>query len=105
MGDESKDIMYIRNILEALGFYHQLGPTRLLVDSTAAIAIASKPGLNSKTKHIALRYHFIRQLIADGVIAVEKVSTLDNVADILTKAVDRVTFERLVPRLVKRMTD
>jgi len=105
MGDESKDIMYIRNILEALGFYHQLGPTRLLVDSTAAIAIASKPGLNSKTKHIALRYHFIRQLIADGVIAVEKISTLDNVADILTKAVDRVTFERLVPRLVKRMTD
>ena len=45
MGDESKDIMYIRNILEALGFDHQLGPTRLLVDSTAAIAIASKPGL------------------------------------------------------------
>ena len=40
MGDESKDIMYIRNILEALGFYNQLGPTRLLVDSTAAIAIA-----------------------------------------------------------------
>ena len=96
MGDGSKDIMYVRNVLNALGFYHRLAPTKLLVDSSAAIAIASKPGVNGKTKHIALRYHFIRQLIAEGI---------DNVADVLTKAVDRRTFERIVPYLVRAMSD
>ena len=105
MGDGSKDIMYVRNVLNALGFYHRLAPTKLLVDSSAAIAIASKPGVNGKTKHIALRYHFIRQLIAEGIIDVVKVDTADNVADVLTKAVDRGTFERLVPYLVRAMSD
>ena len=105
MGDGSKDIMYVRNVLNALGFYHRLAPTKLLVDSSAAIAIASKPGVNGKTKHIALRYHFIRQLIAEGIIDVVKVGTADNVADVLTKAVDRRTFERIVPYLVRAMSD
>ena len=77
----------------------------MLVDSTAAISIASKPGLNSKTKHIALRYHFIRQLISDGLIDVKKVNILDNIADVLTKAVDRSVFDRLVPYLIRRMQD
>ena len=62
-------------------------------------------GLNSKTKHIALRYHFIRQLISDELIDVKKVNTLDNVADVLTKAVDRSVFDRLVPYLIRRMQD
>ena len=99
------DLMYIRHVLNALGFSHRLASTMLLVDIFAAIAIASKPGVNGKTKHIALRYHFIRQLIAEGIIDVVKVGTADNVADVLTKAVDRATFERIVPYLVRALSD
>jgi hypothetical protein len=104
MGDASKDIMYVRNVISALTFYKKIGPTKMLVDSTAAIAIASKPGLNHKTKHIALRYHFIRQLITDLEIATVKINTTHNLADVLTKAVDRGTFDRLVPYIVRSMT-
>jgi len=105
MSDGAKDILYVRRVLYRMGFYRPIGPTRMLVDSTAAIAIASKPGITSKTKHIALRYHFIRKLIADGLIQTVKVPTLDNVADVLTKAVEKQTFVRLAPFIVRTMTD
>ena len=104
MGDGAKDILYIRRVLYRMGFYRSIGPTRMLVDSTAAIAIASKPGITSKTKHIALRYHFVRKLITDGLIETVKVPTQDNVADILTKAVEKQTFVRLAPFIVRVMT-
>jgi len=64
------------------------------------LGIASRPGIKNKTKHIALRYHFVRHHIADGEIAPVKCDTLLNVADVLTKAVDRKTFQRLAPMLV-----
>jgi len=100
MSDASKEVLYIRGILDGLPWFNVLPPTKMLVDSTAAISIATKHGINGKTKHIALRYHFVRKLIEDKVIEVVKVPTADNVSDILTKAVDRVTFQRLVPYLV-----
>jgi len=101
MGDGAKDLMYVRNALRELRFYPAFGPTKMLVDSSAALGIASRPGINNKTKHIALRYHFVRHHIADGEIAPVKCDTLLNVADVLTKAVDRKTFQRLAPMLVK----
>ena len=104
MGDASKDIMYVRNVISMLAFYKDIKPTKMYVDSSAAIAIASKPGINHKTKHIPLRYHFIRQLIVDLEIATVKINTTQNLADILTKAVDRGTFDRLVPYIVRSMT-
>jgi len=73
----------------------------MLVDTSAALGIAWRPGINNKTKHFALRYHFVRHHIADGEIAPVKCDTLLNVADVLTKAVDRKTFQRLAPMLVK----
>mmetsp|Transcript_23399 Transcript_23399/g.58716 ORF Transcript_23399/g.58716 Transcript_23399/m.58716 type:complete len:151 (-) Transcript_23399:557-1009(-) len=103
MGDGAKDVMYIRNFLRELPFYPKLEGTTMLVDSTAAMGIASKPCINAKTKHIRLRYHFIRQLIANGELVPTKCDTKLNVADVLTKAVDCSTFERLSPLLVKRV--
>jgi hypothetical protein len=105
MSDGAKDILYIRRVLYRMSFYRPIGPTRMLVDSSAAISIASKSGITSKTKHIALRYHFVRKLIADGYIQPVKVATQYNVADVLTKAVDKQTFMRLVPYIVRTMTD
>ena len=105
MSDGAKDILYVRQVLYRMGFYRPIGPTRMLVDSTAAISIASKPGITSKTEHIALRYHFVRKLITDGLIQTVKVPTQYNVADVLTKAVDKQTFMRLVPYIVRTMTN
>ena len=51
-----RDVQYVRNTLKNLGVLVQVKPTVVMSDSSAAIAIADKPGLKDKTKHIALRY-------------------------------------------------
>ena len=58
----------------------------------AALGMTQYKGVTHRTKHIALRYHFLKHLIDDKVVTINKVHTADNPADILTKATDAVTF-------------
>jgi hypothetical protein len=51
--------------------------------------------LHSKTKHIEVRYHFLRDNVEKGKIALIHVPTHDQLADIFTKPLDQETFTRL----------
>jgi hypothetical protein len=64
-------------------------------DSTSAISVAKNPVLHSKTKHIEVRYHFLRDNVEKGKIALIHVLTHDQLADIFTKPLDQATFTRL----------
>ncbi|TFY53549.1 hypothetical protein EVJ58_g9390 [Rhodofomes roseus] len=74
----------------------QLSPlaTLILVDNQSAMALAKNATFHDRTKHIAVRYHFIREKIDDGEVRVEYVPTGDQVADVLTKALAREKHER-----------
>ena len=63
--------------------------------STSAISVAKNPVLHSKTKHIEVRYHFLRDHVEKGDIDLGHVSTQNQLADILTKPMDQATFARL----------
>jgi hypothetical protein len=67
----------------------------LQCDSTSAISIAKNPVLHSKTKHIEVRYHFLRDNVEKRKIALIHVPTHDQLADIFTKPLDQATFTRL----------
>jgi hypothetical protein len=67
----------------------------LQCDSTSAISVAKNPILHSKTKHIEVRYHFLRDNVEKGKIALIHVLTHDQLAAILTKPLDQATFTRL----------
>jgi transposase InsO family protein len=67
----------------------------LLCDSTSAISVAKNPVLHSKTKHIDVRYHFLRDHVEKGDIELKHVDTSLQLADILTKPLDQATFARL----------
>jgi hypothetical protein len=67
----------------------------LQCDSTSAISVAKNPVLHSKTKHIEVRYHFLRDNFEKVKIALIHVPTHDQLADIFTKPLDQVTFTRL----------
>ena len=67
----------------------------LLCDSTSAISVAKNPVLHSRTKHIEVRYHFLRDNVEKGKIVLSHVPTQDQIADIFTKPLDQATFTRL----------
>ncbi|KAI3782315.1 hypothetical protein L2E82_12357 [Cichorium intybus] len=68
----------------------------LFCDSQSAIRICHNPVQHSKTKHIALRYHFIKSHVEEGNIEVHFVHTTEQLADIFTKALNEEAFTRIV---------
>ena len=71
----------------------------LYCDSQSAIRIFHNPVQHSKTKHIALRYHFIKDYVEEGNIEVHFVKTTEQLADIFTKALDEKSFVRILAGL------
>src|SRR6266567_8709422 len=81
----TQEVIWLRNLLEQLGF-QQMQPTTLLGDNQGAIAIAKNPGDHPRTKHIQLQYHFICFAITDRQINLDYVPTKHIAANGLTKA-------------------
>ena len=79
--------------MEELGKKNQMGT--LYSDSQSAIFLAKNPTFHSRTKHIQIRYHFVRLLLDDGQLLLEKICGSKNSADMLTKG---VTLEKQVVR-------
>ncbi|RCU36414.1 hypothetical protein DVA76_18100, partial [Acinetobacter baumannii] len=61
-------------------------------DNTSAINLTKNPILHSRTKHIEIRHHFIRDHVAKGDIKLEFVNTQNQLADIFTKPLDETRF-------------
>lgn len=65
---------------------------KLLIDNKSAIALAKNPVHHDRSKHIDVKFHFIRDCIEQGQVEVDHVGTEQQLADILTKALGRVRF-------------
>jgi bifunctional DNase/RNase len=68
-------------------------------DNTSAISISKNLVMHSRTKHIPIKYHFLREQVAEKNIRVEYVGTKEQVADIFTKPLPKESFEYLRHRL------
>nr|GEU81204.1 retrovirus-related Pol polyprotein from transposon TNT 1-94 [Tanacetum cinerariifolium] len=71
-------------------------------DSKAAIAISCNPVQHSRTKHIDVRYHFIKEKVKKGIVELFYVRTEYQLADLFTKAIPVERFQYLVRRLSMR---
>ena len=67
----------------------------LKMDSRSAIALSKNPVFHDRSKHIDVRYHFIRECIGDGKMDIEHVRTEEQLANILTKPLARGKFYEL----------
>jgi hypothetical protein len=65
---------------------------RLDYESQSEIFLAKKLSYHSKTKHIDVQYHFVRDMVEENNVLLEKVDTLKNVAGSLTKSVSTKKF-------------
>ena len=84
----TKESVWLRLLLTGIGCA-PAGPIVLHVDNEGAIKLAENPCHHDLTKHIGVRYHLIRDHIADGNIALTHIGTQFQAADVLTKGLLR----------------
>ena len=65
------------------------------MDNQGAIALAKNPVHHNRTKHIDIRYHFIREKVLRNEIILKYCATKDMIADILTKPLPKPSFQKL----------
>ena len=85
LAQATKDALHISRLLHAAGFpQHQ--PVTVFEDNQAAIKLAEAPAITRHSEHIHVRYHLIRDYIANGSVQIEHVTTDNQPADLLTKS-------------------
>ena len=90
----TQEVIWLRILLEEMRC-EQREPTTIWEDNQGAISTAKNPVFHNRTKHIQIRYHFVREAVADNIIDIRYCSTRDMIADILTKGITRPQFEKL----------
>ena len=80
----TKEILYLRELLKDLG-YVQDRPSVLFEDNSGCISFSKNATHHENTKHVVLRYYWLKMMVDDGVVVLEKVHSSDNIADIFTK--------------------
>jgi hypothetical protein len=70
LAEAAREACWLRNLYEELG-YAQNYPTLLKGDNNGSIAMARNPQFHQRSKHIAIKWHLIRELITDGILTIE----------------------------------
>jgi hypothetical protein len=90
-----QEVVWARALLHQLGF-PQDGPTTVFEDNQGCIALSRNPVNHTRTKHIDVRHHFVREKVQDGQVSLVYLPTADMTADLLTKGLHPPQFHRLV---------
>ena len=85
-----KEMVWLQSFMRELG--KEQSNCTIYSDSQSAIHLAKNSAFHARTKHIDIRYHFIRSLLDEGLISLDKIHTSQNPADMFTKV---VTIEKL----------
>jgi hypothetical protein len=91
-GHYCTQLLWMRQTLRDYGY--KLSKVPLLCDNESAIRMADNPVEHSRTKHIAIRYHFLRDHQQRGDIEIAYVSNKEQLADIFTKPLDEKTLTK-----------
>ena len=87
------DVEYVRQVLESMGVKVKL-PMTVFVDNTGAIEMAKNWSTGTRTKHIDIRHHHIREMVEQGMVSIEFVKSEENESDPFTKNVSEKLFEK-----------
>lgn len=89
--EASKELLWLKRLVGELGFDQD--KYVLFCDNQSAIHLSKNSSFHSRSKHIDVRYHWIREVLSSKQMQLEKVHTDDNGADMLTKVVTREKLE------------
>jgi len=74
-------------------------PIPIHCDNTSAINVSKNPVFHSKTKHIPIKYHFLREHVINTVVSLHYIPSQDQIVDIFTKPLAKYHFEYLRQKL------
>ena len=94
LSSATQEIVSLRKLLSDLNCSELKSATVLMEDNQSAIAIAHNPVSHARTKHIDIRYHYVREAIQDNVVALKYCPTDEMTADVLTKFLPKRKFEK-----------
>nr|GEX80603.1 retrovirus-related Pol polyprotein from transposon TNT 1-94 [Tanacetum cinerariifolium] len=92
-GKACQQVLWMKQALINYGI--RLHNVPIMCDNKGAIDLSKNPIQNSRTKHIEIHHHFLRDNFQKGNISIEKVASEDNIADIFTKPLKRKVFNYL----------
>lgn len=99
LSDTTREAVFLRQLASELQLPHAHEPTTINEDNQAALQVVKDHRFSERTKHVAIRHFFVREKVAEGTIKVEYCSTDQMIADIFTKPLQRILFDRLRAKL------
>ena len=98
LSEAGREACWLRSLYEELG-YIQTAPNLIKGDNDGSIAMARNPQFHKRSKHIAIRWHWVRNLVQDNQIVIESCRDPEQTADILTKGLSRPKHQKHVKEM------
>jgi len=86
LSEAACEACWLRNLYTELGLLDENVPTLIRGDNDGSLAMAQNPLFHKRSKHIAIRWHWVRKLVQEGTITIDSCRDPEQTADILTKA-------------------
>lgn len=90
----AQEAIWLRHLMSTVGFETK-SPTVIFEDNNSAIDLTKNAKYHNRTKHIDISHHFARERVESNEIAVIHCPSRDMTADVMTKGVPRIQFEKL----------
>ena len=92
LSEATQEAVWLKTFLIELGEMHENDAVKIYEDNQGSITLAKNPQFYKRTKHIDIRYHFVREKIEDGEVILEYISTTNMLADLMTKPIPATQF-------------
>ena len=90
----AKEAIWLRNLYAEILQKPLSKPTLIEGDNRSALDLARNARVNVRSKHIDIQWHFVREKVREVILQLQHMSTTDQCADLMTKALPRVTFDK-----------
>ena len=80
-----KEVVFYSNMMTEMGFKDNFKTVQLFIDNTSTHFVIGNRAYSARTKHVALRFFYIRELVKEGKISIHHAQTQDQLAHIRTE--------------------
>ena len=94
LSEATRELMHFRNVASEFPCFEVSNEIEVLCDNNSTIFVSENLVNNSRSKHIDIRYHFIREKIEEKIVKLSHIASTLNVADIMTKPLSSDVFNK-----------